>query len=143
MQTFLPYPSFAQSAHCLDNRRLGKQRIEAFQILHALTEEHYGWKNHPAVIMWTGARRALVDYNIEICKEWLARGFVDTVAEKLRIYRIAHNDFEGEETAEWLGNEKFHASHRSNLLRKNPSHYKQFGWMEKDDLPYFWPGRIP
>jgi hypothetical protein len=29
MQTFLPYSGFAQSAAALDNKRLGKQRVEA------------------------------------------------------------------------------------------------------------------
>lgn len=33
MQTFLPYPDFAESAKVLDNGRLGKQRLEAKQIL--------------------------------------------------------------------------------------------------------------
>lgn len=33
MQTFLPFPDFARSAKVLDNKRLGKQRIEAKQIL--------------------------------------------------------------------------------------------------------------
>ena len=32
-----------------------------------------------------------------------------------------------------------HASHRSNLLRKDPEHYMQFGWTEPPDLPYVWP----
>jgi len=27
----------------------------------------------------------------------------------------------------------------SNLLRKMPEHYKQFGWTEPDTLPYIWP----
>ena len=36
MQTFLPYPDFTQSAKTLDYRRLGKQRVEAWQILNAL-----------------------------------------------------------------------------------------------------------
>ena len=39
----------------------------------------------------------------------------------------------------WLGNKKFHASHRSNLLRKDREWYSQFGWTEPDDLPYIWP----
>lgn len=33
MNTFLPYPSFDESAKCLDYKRLGKQRVEAKQIL--------------------------------------------------------------------------------------------------------------
>ena len=38
MQTFLPYKSFVKSLNCLDNKRLGKQRVEAMQILNAITQ---------------------------------------------------------------------------------------------------------
>ncbi len=54
MQTFLPDPDFTVSAQLLDTRRLGKQRVEALQVLRALTRESYGWKSHPAVLMWGG-----------------------------------------------------------------------------------------
>lgn len=40
MQTFLPYDSFKKSARVLDQRRLGKQRVECLQILGALTDIH-------------------------------------------------------------------------------------------------------
>jgi hypothetical protein len=40
-----------------------------------------------------------------------------------------------------LGDEAFHASHRSNLLRKDRDYYGAFGWTEPDDLPYVWPGQ--
>jgi hypothetical protein len=33
MQTFLPYASFEETAHILDYRRLGKQRVEGWQII--------------------------------------------------------------------------------------------------------------
>lgn len=36
MQTFLPYPSFDLCARVLDDKRLGKQRVECLQILKAL-----------------------------------------------------------------------------------------------------------
>lgn len=39
MQTFLPYADFSMSAKCLDYRRLGKQRVEAMQILNAIRGE--------------------------------------------------------------------------------------------------------
>ena len=39
MQTFLHEPDFARNARALDSRRLGKQRVEALQILRALTRE--------------------------------------------------------------------------------------------------------
>ena len=54
MQTFLPMPSPADSAHALDRRRLGKQRVETLQILRALCLPDYGWGTHPAVLMWSG-----------------------------------------------------------------------------------------
>ena len=37
MQTFLPYPSFEESAKVLDWRRLGKQRVEGMQIINAIS----------------------------------------------------------------------------------------------------------
>lgn len=52
MQTFLPYPDFALSAKVLDNKRLGKQRLEAKQILEInlikVCPEKYGidWGNY-------------------------------------------------------------------------------------------------
>jgi hypothetical protein len=36
MQTFLPYPDFKKSLQTLDYRRLGKQRVEAYQIIRIL-----------------------------------------------------------------------------------------------------------
>ena len=62
MQTFLPYSSFTQTASTLGNKRLGKQRVEAKQIYLALTQEEYGWKTHPAVLMWKGYEQALAFY---------------------------------------------------------------------------------
>ena len=136
MQTFLPHKSFRQSAHALDNKRLGKQRVECLQILKALTDPKYGWQNHPAVKMWRGHVASLVVYGLAICDEWKRRGFNDTCAEK-----IAAHMPEGEALLppKWLGNADFHASHRSNLLRKEPEHYRKFNWIDGPDLPYVWP----
>lgn len=36
MQTFMPYSDFEKVAQCLDNKRLGKQRVEALQIYNVL-----------------------------------------------------------------------------------------------------------
>jgi hypothetical protein len=54
MQTFLPDRDFAVCAATLDNRRLGKQRLEAYQILRTLRGLSPGWSHHPAVAMWRG-----------------------------------------------------------------------------------------
>ena len=37
MQTFLPYPDIQKSLESLDNKRLGKQRVESYQIISAIT----------------------------------------------------------------------------------------------------------
>ncbi len=46
MQTFMPFSSVFDSLHCLDNKRLGKQRVEAYQILQAITGKTKAWLNH-------------------------------------------------------------------------------------------------
>jgi hypothetical protein len=38
----------------------------------------------------------------------------------------------------WFGDKKFHDSHKSNLLRKNPIHYSKYKWNVPDNLPYVW-----
>lgn len=140
MQTFLPYPDFAKSAACLDNKRLGKQRVECLQILKALTEPSYGWQNHPAVKMWRSSPSWLCLYAASVILEWRNRGFKDTCLEKLHAIQRTHDLYRYATTATmWLGSDSFHASHRSNLLRKDPAHYSQFGWQEPSDLPYVWP----
>lgn len=139
MQTFLPHPSFVDSAKCLDNKRLGKQRVEAWTILQTILGKSIGWSNHPAVKMWKGHSLALALYGVSICGEWRSRGFKDNMLarflnelERLLVFPIRKT------TPSFLGNKDFHASHRSNLLRKFPEHYSKFGWTEPDNLPYVW-----
>lgn len=131
MQTFLPYPDFCESARILDDKRLGKQRVEAYQILRTLHGVTSGWQHHPAVKMWRGYESALEQYMAWMIKQWVERGFRNT----MWIPDLAHCP-----APPWLGDERFHSSHRSNLLRKDPIYYAQFDWTESDDLPYYWPG---
>ena len=135
MQTFLPYEDFSSSAAHLDTKRLGKQRVEAYQILRALHGLTRGWVNHPATKMWRGYEQALVLYGIAACEEWLHRSYKDTTMAKIAAYQTTNTP----EMPPWLGDERLHASHRSNLLRKDPHHYGPYGWSESSDLPYYWP----
>lgn len=135
MQTFLPYPGFARSAAVLDDVRLGKQRVEAYQIVRSLLGITQGWRHHPATKMWRGYEDALIEYGVAMCDEWTARGRADTVREKLLALRGGGPAVR----PPWLGDEAFHSAHRSNLLRKDPAHYGRFGWTESADLPYVWP----
>lgn len=144
MQTFLPYPDFAESARVLDNKRLGKQRVEAYQILLTLDGARKGWANHPAVKMWAGYQTALFVYLQAVCSEWVYRGYKDTVLRKGTHY-MAPEEFMTTRQGgfvtmpPWLGDKEFHAAHRANLLRKDYGHYAQFGWDEDLTLPYVWP----
>jgi hypothetical protein len=148
MQTFLPYPNIWASARCLDNKRLGKQRVECKQILLTLgvdVGEHRGnpaarWRNHPAVKMWQGHEHSLAEYAEIMCIVWQQRGFKDTLRDQFHAVRdVLLSDSRWHHSLNWLGYDRLHASHRSNLLRKDANHYGQFGWKEPADLPYWWP----
>lgn len=134
MQTFLPYPDLVKSAACLDNKRLGNQRRETKTILGALINNN-GWRHHPAVKMWKGHEGFLAKYGLAICQEWVKRGKVDNTAEYFR------GIMNGRDLSPppWFGNERFHSSHRSNLLRKDFSWYSQFNWPEPANMAYIWP----
>lgn len=145
MQTFMPHDNYVDSVAALDYRRLGKQRVETKQLLQALGVPVGGplpakpssWRNHPAARMWQGYEPALCVYGIAACVEWRRRGYRDTLLNQfLAASRRLGPDLT---PPPWMGDEAVHASHRSNLLRKLPEHYAQFGWTEPNDLPYVWP----
>ncbi len=138
MQTFLPHPDFKKSLAALDYRRLGKQRIEAKTILNILAGRttSKGWRNHPAVRMWKGYESALALYYNACLEEWIGRGYNNTMAPE-------PVDETNAVLPPWLGDERFHAAHRSNLLRKDPEFYGRHGWTEPPDLPYVWPAPLP
>jgi len=167
MQTFLPYPNFHLTAQVLDQRRLGCQRKEAYQILKTLKQGEWtcpncpgpvthfnpyktgyrcynceaplkrtGWYHHPAVQQWKGYEAGLMLYLREMCMEWTRLGFEDTCLEKAQAFGFPSSPIL---LPDWLGNERFHLSHQSNLLRKDHEHYGQFFMGVPDDLPYVWP----
>src|SRR5438067_2219340 len=88
MMTFLAYPKYSNAALVLDRQRLGKQRLEAFQILNINLKLRDNknlklpWMNHPACKMWRGFERELCLYGIAICQEWLRRGYKDSMLKK-------------------------------------------------------------
>jgi len=141
MQTFLPFPSFAESARALDLPRLGKQRVETLQLLRAITIPTYGWRHHPAAKMWKGYVPALTRYGLEMTDAWIGLGRPDTVRPQLlpfapEVESLTQGDLE---LPPWVGDEAFHRAHQSNLLRKDPVFYgPQFPGVPAD-LPYIWP----
>lgn len=78
---------------------------------------------------------SLVEYGIIICDEWVRRGCIDDTKSTILAYA-------GGEvvTPHWLGNPQLHASHRSNLLRKDYEWYRHFNWTEVGtQLEYYYP----
>jgi len=138
MQTFLPWPDYRKSAEALDYKRLGKQRIEAWQIFRALTVPGHGWRNHPAVKMWRGHERALLEYGLVVCEVWIERGYRDSMKHRFTEALIQSGGVGGSRPS-WFGDEVFHRAHRSNLIRKAPEHYRPLFSDVPDDLPYVWP----
>lgn len=133
MQTFLPYVNFWDSAMSLDNRRLGKQRVECLQILKALRDPAYGWQNHPAVNMWRGFEHVLEQYQRAVIVTWTDRGFKNSIQPVAQVHMSIT------QCPPWLGDERFHSSHRAALLAKDPEWYGQFGWKEEPGINYWWP----
>lgn len=139
MQTFYPYIDAVSVAKCLDYRRLGKQRVEVLQILQCLLIKPTQWQNHPAVKMWKGYEAALAKYGIIMCEEWIKRGYKDTC--KLKIWMLWSKCWDKMDPVipPWLGDEVFHRSHQSNLVRKYPEHYRKYFPNVPNDLLYYWP----
>jgi len=135
MQTFLPYPDFKKSVQVLDYRRLGKQRVETFQVLNILLARTptKGWRNHPVTLMWTGYESALQLYQNYTIQEWVNRGYKNT----MQLEEIVPGSVV---MPPWFGLDEFHRSHRSNLLRKDYEYYSQY-FDEPSDLEYYWPAK--
>jgi hypothetical protein len=137
VNTFLPFANFKKCAKSLDNKRLGKQRVEAKQIINILTNstETKGWKNHPAVLMWKGYEKALMMYYNEMVNEWILRGFKNNMT----LYNVKSA------TMPWfIGIKTIHLSYQANLIRKDKNYKNIF-----TDVPskyikytYVWPSKL-
>lgn len=136
MQTFLPYSDFFESANCLHPKHLGNQFYREGKTL-----LNGGWEHHPASKMWRGYEYSLCDYLVACYEALLLRN----KDYKEHYYEIIEKQIQLSNTGypPWLGNKEFHASHRSNLLRKDKEKgwnwYTNLGWTEPDNLPYIWP----
>lgn len=154
MQTFLTFPErFSSTAQILDNKRLGKQRVEAKQIL--LTNQkyidyqstytpfsvpsHLAWRNHPAVKMWRGYEGMLALYGAAMCREWIKRGYKDSLLpffEEIVVKSPLNYP-------KWLTDpktiERVTLTHRQSLLFKDPVHYSKYFPNDNPVYGYYWP----
>lgn len=153
MQTFVPLYTYANCARVLDRARLGKQRVEVLQIYNTLTRPTAGplrgWARHPAVLMWAGHEFALLVYGMYVTREWVSRGYNDTMLENFKSKldnhpaELAAFNEASPPLPWWWADERIHSSHRASLLMKFPAHYAQFGWTETPAAGYHWPVETP
>jgi hypothetical protein len=133
MITFVPYNDPVMCAKALDYRRLGKQRVEAYQIWRALNGLSKGWINHPATQMWKGHTCFLAVYCNAMIDEWIARGYRNNMA------RLPHCS--NSKPPWWWGWSPIHLSHQASLNRKKPDYY-QFEVGEYASFGYVWPTKV-
>jgi len=135
MQTFLPYSNYIRSVQQLDYRRLGKQRLEAMQIVNLLEEANSikRGRNHPAVKMWEGYLNSLKYYTNCCINEWIQRGYKNTIV----LYDVDHQN----EDPWYIGDNDFHRAMRARLIEKNEEFYLPKFPNDKNfnDGKYFWP----
>lgn len=126
---------------CLDPQRLGNQVWRE-----GITLIRGGWPHHPASKMWKG-----YEYHLGL---YLLRG-IDALCERGKYYAEVKQKivtemekFPDTGAPPWIGDDRFHASHRSALLAKNFQWYSQFGWEDEPDpmtngkYNYWWPTKI-
>jgi len=136
VQTFAPYGrDIARGFAVLDYRRLGKQRVETYQILRTLLYESKGWRQHPATKMWMGHAAALAEYGRVNCVEWIDRGYQDNLLPIFEHTVMSHRG--SKKMPKFL--DEIAVSHQSNLIRKYPEYYTKFWPNTPDDLEYVWP----
>jgi hypothetical protein len=144
MQTFITSINIKETAKHLDQQRLGKQRVEAIQILNTLLgySPKSSWKNHPAVKMWKGYEPFLVKVYLRIIMdEWVERGYKNEKCEEHYKKFMEHptiKDATKIVKPKWL-NSSFCFTHRSNLIRKKPEYYRPLWPATPDNLEYIWP----
>ena len=131
---------FKNIAKILDNKRLGKQRIEAKEIINILDgkTKKKGFSHHPATLMWKGYIPALKAYYNAMIDEWKLRGYKNT----LRKYPLPKNI----KIPWFLNNRSILLSYQANLLKKNFDYYHYFF----KDVPkkyfyysYIWISNLP
>ena len=145
MQTFMPFDVLEMSVDCLDRRRCANQANEATIIANTLLGKYEGgWPHHPATKMWRGYEYALLEYAFLCAERAVREGWVPRdYAAVPKIRRLLEALVALPETnlglPPWMGDEDFHLSHRSNLLAKDPEHYRTFWPDMPDTIPYLWP----
>ena len=133
VNTFVISGDLHECVRALDYRRLGKQRVEAYQIWRVLKGFTKGWKRHPAVLMWEGYTCYLAMYCNACIDEWILRGYKNTM-KKLPHCLTPRPPW-------WWGWEPVVKSHQASLNRKAPDFY-HFDVDQTEWPDYVWPSKL-
>ena len=141
MQTFLPVADFWGSATLLDRQRLGKQRVENYQIMQALTgltvsqddqivpyEPPASIAKHWVTALWRGHTAELLDYQDAcLAKTYSLANAVGALSARRGL-------------PAWFGDLEFHAQHRGRLVSKDPVIYRELfpGVEPLEDYTFHW-----
>lgn len=134
MNTFLPFADFAASARALDGMRLNNQRNECKVLVRAVLGESTAWAQHPAARMWVGYEQALLAYSVAVCEEALRRGMADSLLPWFQARQDGPVVL-----PPWLGDERLHVAHRSQLIAKLPEWYRPLFPGTPEGLPRVYP----
>lgn len=155
VNTFITSMKLSDTFKDLDYRRLGKQRLEAKQIINVLEKidsgedvSGIGFASHTATKMWIGYTNALKAYYNLCLQEWIDRGYKNNmvkydVDETKFTNRECEFDgkittFTSEETEftypPFASFKPFILSHRSALYKKDPKFYSKF--LDEELEPY-------
>lgn len=129
--TFVVDGDIVKAVSLLDNKRLGKQRVEAYQLIRILEGKSDSWKSHPALKMWIGYLDGLKYYYNCCVNEWIKRGKNNT----MEIYSIPSKI----DMPWWINWDRLHYSHQAMLNRKEPSYYSFSVPSEYMKRGYIWP----
>ncbi|MCS7094410.1 MAG: pyrimidine dimer DNA glycosylase [Thaumarchaeota archaeon] len=130
MQIFRPYVDWRRSADVLDDRRLGKQRVECMQVLNVILRKlgwindgRKGWLNHPIGLLYYNSGkpyvRDIVGFFNACVQEWVNRGFRNSID----LSDISHLLARVEGTEGTPITRIHELEYRRVLLVKDPAHY--------------------
>eukprot|EP00762_Andalucia_godoyi_P002887 ANDGO_04505.mRNA.1 hypothetical protein len=111
---------FETSFRHLDYQRLGKQRVEASQMIDVITKVAKGqtgvsWSRHPCTLSWSDNLTCLQAYYNCCIAEWVRRGYTNNMLPKALSSALC--------APWWMGWVAFIYSHRAALVIKRPDYY--------------------
>jgi len=167
MQTFYPEITFKDCARVLDNKRLGKQRVECKQILEALSygptstkcydcdriyrlylgsmcpwcfNPHWDWNEQVKTPWYNHPATQMWKGNINGLARYGQIMCEEWISRGFKDSLLPFSKRYAEDTLPfWYGDPEMIMAHRSNLIRKEPNHYQKLWPDVPDNLPYKWP----